>query len=166
MQVNGLRSIGLPPIGGGRYPDGRRSPDPDSSGRFPDPRRGPDPRDSPDRRFPDPNDPNNPNDPASSRRSPGDGIDAMLNNAYRTADKYLNELASITGGELYRADTLNDLPEAFAKIAGELRNQYLIGYYPTNGARDGKYRKIQVKTSRKNTIIRARPGYRASEKKS
>lgn len=161
-----IPKIGLPPIGGGRYPDGRRSPDPDSSGRFPDPRRGPDPRDSPDRRFPDPNDPNNPNDPASSRRSPGDGIDAMLNNAYRTADKYLNELASITGGELYRADTLNDLPEAFAKIAGELRNQYLIGYYPTNGARDGKYRKIQVKTSRKNTIIRARPGYRASEKKS
>jgi Ca-activated chloride channel homolog len=57
------------------------------------------------------------------------------------------------------------LPDAFARIAGELRNQYLLGYYPTNGGRDGKYRKIQVKTSRKDAVIRARPGYRAGDGK-
>jgi Mg-chelatase subunit ChlD len=159
--------IELPPIGGGRYPNDRRYPDdptsgPGGSGR-PDTRRPPDPRDYPDnRRLPNPNDPN---DPASSRRMPRDGVDAMLDNAYRTADRYLKELASVSGGELYRADTLFDLPDAFARIAGELRNQYLLGYYPTNGARDGKYRKIQVKTSRKDAVIRARPGYRASDGK-
>ena len=66
-----------------------------------------------------------------------------------------------SGGRLHRADTLVFLPSAFAKIAAELRTQYALGYYPTNARRDGSYRKIQVKTSRKNVVIRARPGYQA-----
>jgi Ca-activated chloride channel family protein len=86
----------------------------------------------------------------------------MLDNLYRIGDQYLDEMALKSGGKLHRADTLGDLPAAFAKIANELRNQYSIGYYPTNAARDSKYRKIQVKTSRKNVVLRARPGYRAS----
>jgi Ca-activated chloride channel family protein len=86
----------------------------------------------------------------------------MLDGLYRTADQYLQELAVKSGGELHRADTLRSLPDAFANIAAELRNQYSIGYYPTNQARDGKYRKVQVKTIRKNVVIRAKPGYRAS----
>jgi Ca-activated chloride channel family protein len=53
------------------------------------------------------------------------------------------------------------LPQAFAAIADELRTQYLLGYYPKERAPDGVYRKIQVKTSRKDIAIRARPGYRA-----
>jgi VWFA-related protein len=81
--------------------------------------------------------------------------------AYATADAYLRELAQITGGHLHRADTLIDLPAVFGKIADELRTQYSIGYYPTNKARDGKFRKLKVKTARKNVAIRARPGYRA-----
>jgi len=48
-----------------------------------------------------------------------------------------------------------------AAIAAELRTQYLLGYYPANPTHDGKYRKIQVQTSRKDISIRARPGYRA-----
>lgn len=159
--------IELPPMGGGRYPDDRRSPDgtggPTGGGRYPDTRRPPDPRDYPDRnRYPDQNDPSSSRFP---KGSPRDGIDAMLDTAYRTADQYLKELATTSGGELYRADTLADLPDAFAKIAGELRNQYLLGYYPTNSARDGKYRKIQVKAVRKDAVVRARPGYRASDGK-
>jgi hypothetical protein len=156
--------VELPPIGRGRYPNdprnGGRYPDPsDPDGnRYPDTRRPPDPRD-----YPDPTR-RNPNDPNASRRSPRDGVDAMLDNAYRTADKYLKELAATSGGELYRADTVADVPDAFAKIAGELRNQYSVGYYPTNSARDGKLRKVQVKTTRKDAVVRARASYRAKSK--
>ncbi len=152
-----IPQIELPPIGRGRYPDDRRYPDdPNSDNRRPDTRRPPDPRDYPDRKpYPD-SDPTSP-----SRRSPRDGIDAMLDNAYRTADQYLKELSVVSGGELFRADTLIDLPEAFMRIAGEMRNQYSIGYYPTNAARDGKYRKVQVKAARRDVVVRARPGYRA-----
>jgi Ca-activated chloride channel family protein len=71
----------------------------------------------------------------------------------------LNELARKSGGRVVRADTLNSLPDAFANIAAELRTQYLVGYYPTNKAHDGQYRKIKVSTTRQNVVIRARPGY-------
>jgi len=85
----------------------------------------------------------------------------MLNNLYMEADSYLKELADRSGGQVYRADTLALLPRAFAAIAAELRTQYMLGYYPSNKNLDGSYRKIQVKTARKDIAVRARPGYRA-----
>jgi len=158
----------IPPIiiGGGRYPDryppDRYPPDrypPDRNpggGRYPDDRY---PRDRfPDDRYPDTRYPDSRN---PSRRRRDDNISVMLDGLYRTADQYLQDLAMKSGGELYRADTLRSLPDVFANIAAELRNQYSLGYYPANQARDGKYRKIQVKVSRKAVVIRARPGYRA-----
>ena len=85
----------------------------------------------------------------------------MLNNLYLMADSYLKDLADRSGGQVYRADTLALLPQAFAAIAAELRTQYMLGYYTSNKNLDGSYRKIQVKTSRKDIAVRARPGYRA-----
>ncbi|MGQ0761588.1 MAG: VWA domain-containing protein [Acidobacteriota bacterium] len=94
------------------------------------------------------------------RPTPDDSIKGMLDQAYFMADSYLKELADRSGGQVHRADTLAMLPQAFAAIAAELRTQYSLGYYPTNREKDGKYRKIQVKTTRKDVAIRARPGYR------
>lgn len=103
--------------------------------------------------------------PAPSKRpTPDDSIKGMLDQAYFMADSYLKELADRSGGQVHRADTLAMLPQAFAAIAAELRTQYSLGYYPTNREKDGKYRKIQVKTTRKDVAIRARPGYRAKTK--
>ena len=90
-----------------------------------------------------------------------DSITAMLNQLYLMADSYLDKLAERSGGQVYRADSMTMLPQAFAAIAAELRTQYLLGYYPANRNKDGSYRKIQVKTTRKDIAIRARPGYRA-----
>ena len=95
------------------------------------------------------------------RRTADDPIAARLDQDYKTADSYLNELADRSGGRLLRADTLASLPDAFAQIARELKTQYAIGYYPTNKERDGKYRKITVTSTRTNVKMRARPGYRA-----
>jgi VWFA-related protein len=83
----------------------------------------------------------------------------MLDLLYSKADSYLNALADKSGGKLLRADVLVSLPDAFAKIAAELRTQYLLGYYPIKKDRDDRYRKIKVTTTRKNLLIRARPGY-------
>ena len=85
----------------------------------------------------------------------------MLDLLYSKADTYLKALADKSGGRLQRADKLDSLPTAFANIAAELRTQYLLGYYPSNAAHDGSYRKIKVSTSRKNVVVRARPGYSA-----
>jgi hypothetical protein len=95
----------------------------------------------------------------STRRTSDDSIGRMLDLAYSTADQYLVTLAEKTGGRLLRADTVESLPDAFAKIAAELRTQYMIGYYPLNKERDERYRKIKVSTVRKDVVIRARPGY-------
>jgi VWFA-related protein len=113
-------------------------------------------------RYP-PGDPRN-NDPVnpSGRTNRNDPISIELDALYTTADAYLNEIADKSGGRLHRADTLGSLPVAFGQIAAELRTQYSLGYYPPKPERDGsKYRKIKVKTSRKDVAVRARPGYRA-----
>jgi hypothetical protein len=54
------------------------------------------------------------------------------------------------------------LPDAFGQIAKELRTQYLLGYYPLNKEHDQRYRRIKVATTRKDVVIRARPGYLAT----
>ncbi|HYE16599.1 MAG TPA: hypothetical protein VD968_19325, partial [Pyrinomonadaceae bacterium] len=90
-----------------------------------------------------------------------DSITNMLDNLYRTADDYLTQLERLSGGTLLRADNPLMLPRAFSQIAAELRTQYTLGYYPTNAAHDGKYRKIRVRSTRKSVSVRARPGYRA-----
>jgi VWFA-related protein len=57
----------------------------------------------------------------------------------------LSEIAEQTGGRHFPVDNLNELPDVAAKIGVELRNQYILGYTPSNLERDGKYRKVQVK---------------------
>jgi hypothetical protein len=140
-----------------RHPDGRVPNERLPGGRHPDERL---PRRVPDAGGTHPDDPRSPHpDPRTGPKDPaGVELDAM----YQKADDYLKELAEKSGGRLLRADSLASLPAAFGEIAAELRTQYALGYYPTNGARDGGYRKIQVRTSRKNAVVRARPGYRAA----
>ena len=112
--------------------------------------------------FPDPRDPRTePPRTVNQPRRSDDSIGIMLDGLYMTADSYLEKLAAKSGGRLVRADTLGSLPDAFAKIAAELRTQYSLGYYPTNAAHDGQYRKLKVVISRKTVTLRARPGYRA-----
>jgi VWFA-related protein len=123
----------------------------------------------PENRLPDrrriPGQPDPTTTTTGTTRGPDDSITRMLDLAYATADKYLAALAEKSGGRLLRADTLASLPDAFAQIAGELRTQYLLGYYPLNKDRDERYRKIKVITTRKNVVIRARPGYLATNAK-
>jgi Mg-chelatase subunit ChlD len=120
-------------------------------------------RPSPTGRWPDSrSDPRT--DPGTDRgrptRTEDDSIDSMLDMLYLTADSYLAALIEKSGGRLLRADTLASLPDAFGQIAAELRTQYSIGYYPTNKTKDDTYRRIKVTSTRKDVVIRARPGYR------
>jgi Ca-activated chloride channel homolog len=80
---------------------------------------------------------------------------------YEVAAEYLQSLADRSGGRLYNAETLNNVHQAFSKIAEELRHQYALSYYPTNTAQDGTYRRVRVQTKVPNVIVRAREGYRA-----
>ena len=57
----------------------------------------------------------------------------------------LDEMAERTGGRAFSLENLNDLPDVAAKISMELRNQYILGYHPSNKAHDARWRKIKIK---------------------
>jgi Ca-activated chloride channel homolog len=57
----------------------------------------------------------------------------------------LNDLCEQTGGRHLPVDDLAEMPDIAAKIGIELRNRYMIGYTPTDAAKDGRYHHVQVK---------------------
>ena len=59
--------------------------------------------------------------------------------------KLLAQIADETGGRAYGASEFSQLPGIAEKIAIELRNQYVLAYYPTNSNRDGRYRHVEVR---------------------
>jgi Ca-activated chloride channel homolog len=94
-------------------------------------------------------------------RAPSGGA-GTSSGEYRRAARYLQELATRSGGRLYEADTLYNLSQAFSNIAEELRHQYSLSYYPTNAKKDGTHRRIKVRIEKPEMIVRAREGYRAA----
>lgn len=57
----------------------------------------------------------------------------------------LNDMSEATGGRHFAIENINELPDVAAKIGIELRNQYVLGYNPSNLERNGKYRKVLVR---------------------
>ena len=80
----------------------------------------------------------------------------------RGGPKLLADLAQDTGGRHFAVFKSKELPEAAAKIGLELRNQYLVGYRPSNVEPDGKFHKVQVKLVDAGEVqMTWRPGYYA-----
>jgi VWFA-related protein len=80
---------------------------------------------------------------------------------YNLARREMNDLARASGGKNFLASTLQDARAAFARVAADIGTQYSLGYYPSNKARDGKFRKIRVEVRgvKEKTNVRAREGY-------
>jgi Ca-activated chloride channel homolog len=85
--------------------------------------------------------------------------------AGRTGRALIEELSELTGGQAMFPDSVYELEDICTKIAVELKNQYVIGYHSTNGAKDGKWRKLRVKVNPPKGIqrlnVRAKQGYYA-----
>jgi Ca-activated chloride channel family protein len=73
----------------------------------------------------------------------------------------LRGFASKSGGRYIATPGGQAMRDAFAGIVEELGNQYTIAYQPSNHARDGHWREIDVKLARSELSVRARKGYRA-----
>ena len=79
----------------------------------------------------------------------------------------LMEIGRITGGRAAFPGTMKELDPMYAAIAAEIQGQYLLGYVPTNAARDGKWRKVEIKLKRPpsdRVQLRTREGYFAPVK--
>lgn len=82
---------------------------------------------------------------------------------YNLARREMNDLAKATGGKNFTASSLQDARAAFSQVATEIGTQYSLGYYPTNKARDGKFRaiRVEVRGLADKPQVRAREGYYA-----
>lgn len=79
---------------------------------------------------------------------------------YARGERYLHDLAELTGGRYYEASRdLRDLDQAFSHIADELRRQYSLGYYPQQQGRAGTRRRIRVRVNQPDLAVRARDSY-------
>ncbi len=83
----------------------------------------------------------------------------------RMGPELLQELSDDSGGRLFRVDDVDEMSDVAEKISMELRNQYVIGYKPTDLTRDGKWRKVRVKVNPPPGLppltVYARTGYYA-----
>ena len=78
------------------------------------------------------------------------GIFDPLGNRGRTPEELngpslLTDITDMTGGRVFSVERLEDLPDIATKIGMELRNQYVLGYHPSNKAHDARWRKIKIK---------------------
>jgi Ca-activated chloride channel homolog len=114
------------------------------------------------------------------------GVDAVIYAVYTggiwnsqnlrdlAAERALAALTKDTGGEIYHpklpttdedlhddVQAIKELDAAFTKLADELRTQYILGFYSSNEARDGRFRKLEVKIKQPGFVARARAGYYA-----
>jgi Ca-activated chloride channel family protein len=79
----------------------------------------------------------------------------------REGDNALKEMAQETGGRVFAPFKVEELDDAFRQINLELRSQYNLGYVSTNPARDGSYRKVEIKVPEGGLRLTFRKGYYA-----
>jgi len=78
------------------------------------------------------------------------GIFDSLGDRSRTVEELngpslLTEITTMTGGRVFAVENPSELPDIATKIGIELRNQYVLGYRPSNKAHDGRWRKVKIK---------------------
>jgi Ca-activated chloride channel family protein len=77
----------------------------------------------------------------------------------------LSEITEMTGGRVFNVNKIEELPDIASKIGMELRNQYVLGYRPSNKAHDARWRKIKIKLRAPKGLpplnVFARTGYYA-----
>jgi VWFA-related protein len=71
----------------------------------------------------------------------------------------LERLARESGGEAAFPEDVSVLGQEFRRIVENLRKRYVLGYTSTNSTRDGKWRKVEIRSRRKGMVAVSRGGY-------
>ncbi len=94
------------------------------------------------------------------------GLDFQIQ--YTVDMRSLRSLADATGGNAYYLENAHEggrdrVDEAAEEVAAELKQQYTLGYYPTNQKKDGGFRQIVVEVKDKSLRVRTKRGYYSSD---
>jgi len=88
----------------------------------------------------------------------------------KRAKKALEQIAAASGGVSYFPEDVEDVHHICEQVAHDIRNQYILAYYPTNTRRDGTFRAVAVDVipprGRGKLVARTRNGYYAPTDKS
>src|ERR1700739_4034120 len=83
----------------------------------------------------------------------------------KTARRALTTIAQASGGVAYFPENVEDVHAICEQVAHDIRHQYTLAYYPSNGARDGTFRTVRVDVipprGRGKLVARTRNGYYA-----
>jgi VWFA-related protein len=71
----------------------------------------------------------------------------------------LRQIAEATGGQAFFPTAMKDVESAYDKVLAEIKGQYHLGYLSTNTAKDGAWRKVEIRVKRPDLRVRARKGY-------
>ena len=71
----------------------------------------------------------------------------------------LRRVTQGSGGWTYPIESAKRCKEICIRVADELRNQYVLGYYPVDAARDGRWHDLTVRTTRPEVELFTRAGY-------
>lgn len=89
----------------------------------------------------------------------GEGWIDRFHLPFQMYDNILYKYTAATGGDLESEGGVNSIEKSYASIAGQVRNQYTLGYLSHEPIYDGKYRSIDVRVDRPNLVVTAKPGY-------
>jgi Ca-activated chloride channel family protein len=88
------------------------------------------------------------------------GGSIRLNTISLKGQRFMEAMASETGGKAFNLIKVEDLESVFRQIAEELQAQYLFGYYATNEQTGSSFKRITVRAPKRTDLrIRARQGY-------
>ena len=94
--------------------------------------------------------------PSQPQSRPGIGTRGLRSELQLSQDS-LRTLADETNG--FAVVNSNDFGSAFDRIVGDNSSYYVLAYYPPSNRRDGRFHRIDVRTSRPDLRVRARRGY-------
>ena len=71
----------------------------------------------------------------------------------------LDQTVLESGGRILGVSSPDDIGDLFIQILWELREQYVLGYYPDNRRNDGAWHRVRVRVQEPDVDVRAPKGY-------
>jgi Ca-activated chloride channel family protein len=87
------------------------------------------------------------------------GLVGNTGSARQMLEMTLRQIAEATGGQAFFPTAMKDVESAYDKVLAEIKAQYHVGYVSKNTAKDGAWRKVDIRVKRPDTRIRTRKGY-------
>jgi Ca-activated chloride channel family protein len=78
---------------------------------------------------------------------------------YQEQQVTLSEVVNRSGGRIFNVTSPDQIRSVFLRVLNELREQYVLGYYPSNKRNDDRWHRVKVKVDGDDVSVRAPRGY-------